>query len=227
MKKKNFYTEIAYVMGIILLALGTAFMEKANFGVSMVVAPAYIFYLKLSEAFSFITFGMMEYILQGSLLVIMMLVLRKFRISYLFSFITALLYGFTLDFFMSLVVALPDNLLPLRILLYVAGLLTSACGVAFMFHTYISPAVYELLVKELSSEYKININKFKTAYDCTSCLLSILLSFLFFGFLTFKGINVGTVIAALLNGWLIGTYGRFMDKRWFFIDKLNLRRYFS
>ena len=47
--KKTFYTEMAYVIGIITLALRTAFMEKADFGMSMVVAPAYLTYLKVSQ----------------------------------------------------------------------------------------------------------------------------------------------------------------------------------
>ena len=33
-EKKVFYCELAYAVGIIALALGTAFMEKANFGMS-------------------------------------------------------------------------------------------------------------------------------------------------------------------------------------------------
>ena len=49
MKKRIFYTEIAYILGLIALALGTAFMEKADFGLSMVVAPPYILHLKISE----------------------------------------------------------------------------------------------------------------------------------------------------------------------------------
>ena len=44
--KRTFYTEGAYVIGIISLAFGTALMEKADFGMSMVVAPAYLIYLK-------------------------------------------------------------------------------------------------------------------------------------------------------------------------------------
>ena len=48
-EKKSFYTELAYLLGIVALALGTAFSEKANFGMSMVVAPAYLVHLKVSE----------------------------------------------------------------------------------------------------------------------------------------------------------------------------------
>ena len=42
MKKRLFYTELAYLFGILAIALGTAFMERADFGMSMVVAPAYV-----------------------------------------------------------------------------------------------------------------------------------------------------------------------------------------
>lgn len=46
--KRRFSTELAYAVGIVLVAFGTALMEKANFGVSMVVAPAYVLYRWLS-----------------------------------------------------------------------------------------------------------------------------------------------------------------------------------
>ena len=49
MKKKFFYTEIAYVLGLVIMAFAAAFTEKADFGMSMVVAPAYIIHLKVSQ----------------------------------------------------------------------------------------------------------------------------------------------------------------------------------
>ena len=47
---------------------------------------------------SFVTFGMAEYCFQAVLLLAMCLLLR-FRVSYLFSFVTAVVYGFALDAF--------------------------------------------------------------------------------------------------------------------------------
>jgi uncharacterized membrane protein YczE len=49
--KKVFSSELAYLFGILILALGTAFMEKADFGMSMVVAPAYLIHLKISQTY--------------------------------------------------------------------------------------------------------------------------------------------------------------------------------
>ena len=48
-RKTVFYAEAAFVLGIIILAFGVAFMEKADFGMSMVVVPAYLIHLKVSQ----------------------------------------------------------------------------------------------------------------------------------------------------------------------------------
>ncbi len=92
--KRTFSTELAYVFGIVFVAWGVVLMEMADFGVSMVVAPAYLLYRWLSPAWSVVTFGMAEYCLQAVLLLAMCLLLRRFRVSYLFSFVTAVVYGY-------------------------------------------------------------------------------------------------------------------------------------
>jgi hypothetical protein len=41
--KRTFSTGLAYVFGIVFIAWGVVLMEKADFGVSVEVAPAYLF----------------------------------------------------------------------------------------------------------------------------------------------------------------------------------------
>lgn len=77
--KRTFRTELACVFGIVFVARGVALMEKADFGVSMVVAPAYLLYRWLSPVWSFVTFGMAGYCLQAVLLLAMYLLLRHRR----------------------------------------------------------------------------------------------------------------------------------------------------
>ena len=227
MKKRTFYTEVAYLAGLILLAFSAALMEAADFGVSMVVAPAYLLHLKLVQIFPFFSFGMAEYTLQAVLLILTILVLRRFKWYYLFSFVTAVLYGFLLDGAMTLVALVPADSMVIRILFYGAGLVLCSSSVAFLFHTYIAPEVYELFVKELAAKYSLNMNHVKTVYDCTSCLIAILMSFAFFGLFHFEGVKLGTVLCALVNGWLIGAFSRQYEKRWTFKDRFPLRRYFE
>ena len=225
--KRVFYTEAAYIIGLAALALGTAFMTVADFGVSMIVAPAYLVHLKLSEVWSFVTFGVAEYILQFLLLVLMVAVVKQFKVSYLFSFATAVFYGLMLDGFLWIldfgVTGGVITGIPARIICYAIGMLFCTAGVSLMFHTYISPEVYELFVKEVADKYHLSLAKVKTGYDCSSLLLAIVLSFLFYGFGTFVGVNVGTVICALMNGWMIGQFTHFFEKHWEFKNGLNVK----
>jgi len=227
MNKKRFPTELAYVFGIVFVAIGVVLMEKADFGVSMIVAPAYLLYRWLSPAWSFVTFGMAEYCFQAVLLLGMCLVLRRFRISWLLSFATAVIYGFVLDGFMLLGAYLPIDAIWQRAVWYVLGMLFCSAGVSMMFHTYISPEVYELFVKEVSGHFHIEIHEFKTAYDCTSCLVGLVMSFAVFGMWQFVGVKWGTILCAFINGWIISRFSRLYDALWQFEDKLPWRAFFT
>ncbi len=227
MKKPVFYAEISYVLGLIIMAFGAAFTELANFGMSMVVAPTYALHLKVSEFLPWFSFGVAEYFVQGLIIVIIALVMRKFKVSYLFSFVTALLYGTVLDGAMYLLTSLPDGLIAIRILWFIIGTLLCATAVSLFFHTYISPEAYELIVKEFSKKFSCDINKVKTIYDCISTLIALVLSFAFFGWFVFRGVGIGTIVCALINGTLIGKISNFLDSRFEFKNRFNIEKWFE
>lgn len=210
MKKPVFYTELTYLLGIVVLALGATLLVCADFGVSVVVAPAYLIHLKLSETWSFVTFGVAEYIVQAILLMALILTVRRFHWSYLFAFVTALFYGVILDAFMLLFSALSPDFW-LRLVLFAIGMLLCALGVSFVLHTYISPEVYELFIKEVAAKFGKTTGNMKIAYDAASFLLALLFSFAFFGFWPLHGIGIGTVIA-IVNGRIIGVINRFLER---------------
>lgn len=226
-KKRTFYSEAAYITGVVFLSFATALTEAAGFGVSMVVAPAYLLHLKLSQFLPFFSFGMAEYTFQALLIAALALILRKFKLSYLFSFVTAVIYGVLLDIFMNILAFVPTEHLAVRIVFLALGIVICSFSVSMLFHTYISPEAYELFVKELAQKTGIEISKFKTGYDCISCVVGIIMSFAFFGFGHFEGINIGTVLCAVLNGPLIGLFSKFYENRLTFKDKFRLRKYFE
>lgn len=225
--KRTFYTEAAYAIGLITLALGTALMERANFGMSMVVAPAYLIYLKVSNYLSWFSFGMAEYCFQAFLIIVLAIVLHRFKRKYVFSFITAFIYGNILDIMMNAVNLVPGNEILQRIACYSIGLVMCAVGVSLLFHTYIPPEAYELFVKEVSSRFDLDINKTKTVYDCCSCIVAIAMSFLFIGFWRFEGVKLGTVLCALINGWMIGQCSNCFEKHFDFVDTFGFRKRFD
>ncbi|MCQ2539637.1 MAG: DUF6198 family protein [Acetatifactor sp.] len=225
--KKTIYTELSYVIGMFTLAFSVALMERADFGMSMVVAPAYLLHLKVSQYRSFFSFGMAEYVLQAFLLIVLSLVVRKLKKGFLFSFVTAVLYGLVLDLCIKVVSYLPCEGFVWRLGFYLFGIVFCCVGVSFFFHTYISPEAYELFVKEIADKLKAPISKVKTIYDCSSCAVAILMSFLFFGFGHFEGVKLGTVFCALVNGWLIGRISALLDRTFEFKDALKLRKFFT
>ena len=170
---------------------------------------------------------MAEYSLQALLIIVLSFIMKGFRRKYLFSFVTAVLYGTVLDLMMALVSYVDGGILWTRILLYIFGLLFCALGVSVFFHTYISPEAYELFVKEIAGRYNLNINNTKTIYDCVSCTIAVALSFLFFGFLHFEGVKAGTIICALVNGRIIGLCSAIIEERYEIKDAFPLRKYFE
>lgn len=226
MKKTVFYQEAAYLLGMMILAIGTALMEAANFGMSMVVAPAYLLHLKLSPVFPVFSFGMAEYVLQGMLIIVLMLAMRRARLFYLFSFVTAVIYGFMLDASLAAMAHVPVAGLAMRMVSYAAGLVICSLGVALLFHTYIAPEAYELVVKEVSAKHGWPVSRVKTAYDCISCLIAVCMSFAFFGIGRFEGVKLGTILCALVNGTLIGRISAWLEAKFDFRDGLPMRRWF-
>lgn len=227
MKKRVFYTEVSYLLGLVFMAFGAAFTELANFGMSMVVVPTYILHLKVSEYIPWFTFGVAEYVVQGIIIALVTLIMGRFKASYLVSFLTALLYGTLLDGAMYLISGLATDLIAVRMLWFVMGMVFCAIAVSLFFHTYISPEAYELIVKELAKKFSFNINKVKTAYDCISTLLSVIMSFAFFGFGELKGMGIGTVICALINGFIIGKISFILDRLFRFENKMGWEKFFN
>jgi uncharacterized membrane protein YczE len=61
----------------------------------------------------------------------------------------------------------------------------------------------------------------------TSLFVSVVLSFAFFGWMHFEGVRLGTLLTALINGWLIGKIQGVLDSRFVFRDLMDLRRFFD
>lgn len=209
------------------MAFGAAFTELANYGMSMVVAPTYVLYLKVSEYLPWFTFGVAEYVVQGIIIALVTVIMRRFKLSYLFSFVTALLYGTLLDAAMYLLSYLPADLVVFSVLWFVLGTVLCAIAVALFFHTYISPEAYELIVKELAQNFTFNINKVKTVYDCINTVLALVLSFYFFGFGVFRGVGIGTIICAVFNGFLIGRISLLLEHFFRFENKMPWEKIFQ
>ena len=220
MKKRTMHRETAYVLAMIILSLGTALRERADFGISMIVAPSYLLHLKVSQSLPWFSFGVAEYLMQTVVLVLIMICMRRVKLAYFFASISAMLSGVLLDISIAVVALVPFEGTVARLVYYVLGMYIGTVGVGLILHSYVTPGAYESFVKELAPKYGIDLGKFKTCYDCCSLLLGVVFSFAFFGFGNFVGIRLGTVVCAAINGTMVAFNSRLVDKYFEFKDAL-------
>ena len=217
MKQRTIPSELCYLLSIVLLSFAVAMVAAAGFGVSMVVAPAYVLSLKVP----FLTFGQSEYVVQAIVFLVFCLLMRRVKLVYFSSFLTCLIYGAVLDLWRAVVPLLnpavtpPGSMaMPVRIVLFACGMLLTAFSVALFYRTYLYPQVYDFFVKGVSLRYGLNMTKFKILSDVCSLALAVVLTLIFFR--RFNGIGVGTLIMTALNGLLIGAFGKLIDRLFVF-----------
>ena len=209
------FAEAAYVLGLILCALGVSLSAKSGLGVSTVVAPAYVLSAFLEPIAPFFTFGNTEYLLQAVLLIFLALFMKRVTLSYPLSFLTAFIYGIILDTWRLVIGTSPEQEIYLQIIYMVLGTLTTEFSIALILRTYLPQEAYDFSVKEISAVKKINFNKVKWIYDITSLIVAIVLMLIFFGRFDFSLIGIGTLIIAVVNAPIIGFFGKVLDR---FID---------
>lgn len=212
-KKIRLSDELVYILGAVILSLATAMLSAADFGLSVIVSPAYLVSLKVP----FLTFGQAEYVVQGMLFAIFCVVMRQVRLLYFGAFLSGVIYGFILDLWRLLIPHFnPDiwepGTLPmgLRVCYFVIGFFINAFGATLYFKNRYYPQVYEFFVKGICEKYQKELARFKLRFDLAFLILTITLSLVLFR--KFTAIGVGTLIMACCNGPLIGAYGRWFDR---------------
>lgn len=222
MKKIRIPCELTYLFGMILMPFSVVLSIKADLGLSMIAAPSYI----ISERFAFITTGQVEWALQALFIALMCIIIRRFRLAYLTSFLSALVYGGLIDLFRFLLDPLALQTLALRIVFFVLGMVLTSLSVALLFKNYLAPCAYDYFVRVVGEVKKLDMRKWKIAYDAGMLLLSLLLSLVLFrGRLV--GLSIGTIVLVVCNGNIISFFSNFLDKHFTFYDGLPLRRYFE
>ena len=216
-------SELMWIFGTIFVALGVSICSKADLGVSMIAAPAFVLSEALSKVWGGFSVGVVEYIFQGVLLLILCLVIRKFQWKYLLAFLVAVIYGYTLDLFLFIFKAISFNSVFLRYVMLLVGDICVSFGVACFFRTYLPLQVYELFVSESAKSFNANINKIKYLFDGVLLIISLTLAFTLFGdvktfdwstiwYSAFHAIGLGTIITTIINSPVIAFMGKIIDK---------------
>jgi len=203
--------ELAWLLGTALCAFGVVLCTKANLGLSMMAAPPYIIHVAVSKTFPWYTQGTSEYIWQAALLLLLCLLVKKFRFKYLLSFATAVFFGLVIDGWLWVFGGSSSfDSMAVRVIAFVIGELSISLSVAFVFRTYLPPQIAECLVMEVARHYNVPQTKIKQINDISCLVLSFALSLI----LTkgFTGVGIGTIVISFINAPLIKQWGKLLEK---------------
>ena len=207
-KKITKIGEASWIIGNILSAIGNCLVAKSAFGLSAIIAPAFI----LNRKIGFLSVGICEYIIQGILLTLCCIIIGKFKGKFIATICNILFYGACFDIVNSALAFIQPEGIASRIIFAVVGTLITGFAIALMLRTYIPPAAYEIFVKEIAEAKKIDMAKMKLVFDASMLALTVILMFTLLKGFFVDIIGPLTVIAAFLNSVLIGFFGKILDK---------------
>lgn len=211
MKKIGKMAEMAWVIGTVLCAFGVVLCTKSGLGLSMMAAPPYILHITLRDLLPWFTQGTAQYLFEGSMLLVMCVLIGRFRLRFLLSFLSGVIYGVVLDLWLLVMGGNGQYVsMVARVMSFAAGIGCISLAVAFMFRTYLPPQIPELFVMRVADRFRAEQPRIKLILDLSCLALSFILALALTGKLT--GIGVGTVVIAVANAPLIRLWSKPVDK---------------
>ena len=216
---------LASTIGLILVALGIALTINSNLGTSPLSCPAYILSLwgKLSV-------GEFTIIINTLLILIQLAVLReRFKLKYLMQIPASFVFGYLIDFWVwALASAIPHTLFA-RLAFCLVSCIITAFGVSLEVGAQGWMLSAELTVYAFTKVSPKPFSTLKVRMDCIYVVISAVLSYILFrnpfgaGEFTSLAdtllarapgvmIGIGTVLSAILPGWMMRMSDPIIDK---------------
>ena len=136
--------EIMLAISVVMNALGVLLMLHSGSGISAISSVPYAMNLVLPQ----LTLGTWTYLFQGALVLVLMVMSRRFVPEYLSSFVVGFAFGEMMDVWQPFVDLLPQTL-PLQVLYFAASYVIISFGIAlagelydkhFVFRSFLTPS---------------------------------------------------------------------------------------
>lgn len=199
---------ICYFVGLFIMTIGIALSVKSDLGVSPVSSIPYT----LTVCWS-VEMGKATILFHCVLIVIQILILRKnFKLKSLLQLPVGIVFGYFTTFCNSLAERLPvtDNYF-IRICMILISVVLVAIGIFMYLPADIIPLAGEGVMQAAADTLKIEFSKVKIAFDVTMVIISLVTCLIVLHSL--GSVGIGTVIAALLVGVVIGWIEKLWTKR--------------
>lgn len=196
---------LLFLVGLFVSSLGVSLVTKANFGTSPISSIPYV----LSLNFPF-TLGNFTIIFSLFLIALQVLILRKnFKAEYILQIPVSIAFGYFIDFTMYIFFWVnPQNYL-IKIVTLLIGCIILGFGVYIEVIADVVMLPGESFVRAIVQTWNTNFGTTKIVFDCSMTIIAGILSFVFSGKL--NGVREGTVIAALLVGFIARLFGKHLE----------------
>ena len=195
---------IIFIIGLFISSLGVSFVTKANLGTSPISSIPYVLSLNFS-----LTLGQFTILFSLLLIIIQLIILRKnFKLEHLLQIPVSVVFGYFIDVTMVLLSFVQPRHYFSSMLYLLAGCIILGFGVYIEVLADVAMLPGESFVRAVSFTWKTDFGITKIVFDISMTVIAGILSFIFAGRL--DGIREGTVIAALLVGFIARLFGRIL-----------------
>ena len=193
---------LIFLVGLFVNSLGVSLITKANLGTSPISSIPYV----LSLNFPF-TLGNFTIFFSIFLIVLQLIILRKnFKLEHILQIPVSIIFGYFIDLTMILFFWVNPEAYIMKIVYLLIGCLILGVGVYMEVLADVVMLPGESFVRAIVLTWKTNFGTTKICFDVSMSVIAAVLSFVFAGRL--DGVREGTVIAALLVGFIARLIGK-------------------
>ena len=193
---------LIFLVGLFVNSLGVSLITKANLGTSPISSIPYV----LSLNFPF-TLGNFTIFFSIFLIVLQLIILRKnFKLEHILQIPASIIFGYFIDLTMILFSWVNPEAYIMKIVYLLIGCLILGVGVYMEVLADVVMLPGESFVRAIVLTWKTNFGTTKICFDVSMSVIAVVLSFVFAGRLA--GVREGTVIAALLVGFIARLIGK-------------------
>ncbi len=195
---------VIFLIGLFINSLGVSFVTKANLGTSPISSIPYVLCLNLP-----LTLGQFTIIFSLLLIALQLVILRKnFKLEDFLQIPISIIFGYFIDLTMVLLTAIQPKNYFAAIVYLIIGCVILGFGVYMEILADVAMLPGESFVRAISSTWHTDFGITKIAFDVSMTVIAGVLSLLFAHRL--DGVREGTVIAALLVGFIARLFGRLL-----------------
>ena len=193
---------IVFLIGFFINSLGVSLITKADLGTSPISSIPYV----LSLNFPF-TLGQFTIAFSLLLILIQLVILRRnFKAEHLLQIPISILFGYFIDLTMIMLFFVHPQTYLSSVVYLLIGCVILGFGVYTEVLADVAMFPGESFVRAVSSTWKTEFGSTKVAFDVSLAVIAAVLSLLFAHRL--DGVREGTIIAALLVGFIARLFGR-------------------